>query len=406
MSLLNFEPSGPIPKGERKSLRIFLGIGALVGVIALGSTLAASINLNDSGPVEFGQGVTQTTACDSQVEVIPISSFVNADGGGDFKFSAITLSDLDGTEQTDASDEGCVGSSFTIKTYDSDGEQLLPTYEISVVSEGVFTSLDGDINSVEEDSENISVTLTFDGTLIDAESVYRITIESSDSADSPDSDIAITWDDQGATTPSSGGSTTYAQGSAVSTIPSSDPVRDGFSFGGWWTGINGNGEQVTSGSYTPASPYSAITFYAKWTEDNTGGGTQYSVSAYSLSGSNTQTVSSGYSSSETKRTVSLTRSGDNASDPGDYPGIYGDNRSTLYITDVWSITNVTDMWGPNDYGPWGEYSYYVLALTRDGNASFDIELKPNLPAGEYSITIKVEIDGNETTLLTYTVTVN
>ena len=239
-----------------------------------------------------------------------------------------------------------------------------------------------------------------------AESVYRITIESSDSTDSPDSDIAITWDDQGATTPSSGGSTTYAQGSAVSTIPSSDPVRDGFSFGGWWTGINGNGEQVTSGSYTPASPYSAITFYAKWTEDNTGGGTQYSVSAYSLSGSNTQSVSSGYSSSETKRTVSLTRSGDNASDPSDYPGIYGDNRSTLYITDVWSITNVTDMWGPNDYGPWGEYSYYILLLTRDGNASFDIELKPNLPAGEYSITFKVEIDGNETTLLTYTVTVN
>ena len=64
------------------------------------------------------------------------------------------------------------------------------------------------------------------------------------------------------------------------------------------------------------------------------------------------------------------------------------------------------MWGPNDYGPWGEYSYYILLLTRDGNASFDIELKPNLPAGEYSITFKSEIDGNETTLLTYTVTVN
>ena len=179
MSLLNFEPSGPMPKGEKKSLKIFLGIGALVGTIALGSTLAASINLNNSGPVEFGQGVTQTTACDSQVEVTPNSSFVNSDGGGDFKFTSITLSDLDGTEQTDAADEGCVGSSLTIKTYDSDGEQLLPTYEISVVSEGVFTSLDGNINSVEVDSENISVTLTFDGILIDPESDYRITIESS-----------------------------------------------------------------------------------------------------------------------------------------------------------------------------------------------------------------------------------
>ena len=192
MSLLNFEPSNPLPKGSKKPFKLILGIGALVGTIALGSTLAASINLNSGGPVEFGQGVTQTTSCDSQVEVTPMSSFVNSDGSGDFKFSAITLSDLDGTGQAEAT-EGCAGKSFTIKTYDSYGAQLQPTYEISVASDGVFSSSSGDTDGTLEGNENSSVTLTFDGSLIDAESVYRITIESEDSTTGPDYWNEVTW---------------------------------------------------------------------------------------------------------------------------------------------------------------------------------------------------------------------
>ena len=43
----------------KKSLTNLIGIGVLAGIVALGSTLAASINLNNGGPVEFGQGVTQ-----------------------------------------------------------------------------------------------------------------------------------------------------------------------------------------------------------------------------------------------------------------------------------------------------------------------------------------------------------
>ena len=78
MTLLNFSDSGEKPAGRRKPLRAILGIGALVGAVALGSTLAASINLNDSGPVEFGQGVTQTVACSGNDSIIvtPTSSFI------------------------------------------------------------------------------------------------------------------------------------------------------------------------------------------------------------------------------------------------------------------------------------------------------------------------------------------
>ena len=182
MSLVNFESSGPEPKGQKKSLKIVLGIGALVGVIALGSTLAASISLNAGAPVEFGQGVTQTTACDDQVKLTPISSFSNDEESG-FKFTAITLSDLDGTSQTDPNDKGCAGKSFTIKSYDLNGTLLTPTYSISLAADGSFSSSDGntDGNETEGDFDS-SVKLTFDSPSIDAESVYRITIESGGSA--------------------------------------------------------------------------------------------------------------------------------------------------------------------------------------------------------------------------------
>jgi uncharacterized repeat protein (TIGR02543 family) len=75
---------------------------------------------------------------------------------------------------------------------------------------------------------------------------------------------AITYDGQGATTAASGGSTTYTAATAISTIPTTAPLRSGYTFSGWFTAATG-GTQVTNASYTPASPYGAITLYARWT---------------------------------------------------------------------------------------------------------------------------------------------
>ncbi len=77
MNLISFDSSGSKPIGGKKSLKIIIGVGMIAGVIALGSTLAASINLNGGGAVEFGQGVVQTTACDSDITVTPYSKYVN-----------------------------------------------------------------------------------------------------------------------------------------------------------------------------------------------------------------------------------------------------------------------------------------------------------------------------------------
>jgi uncharacterized repeat protein (TIGR02543 family) len=75
---------------------------------------------------------------------------------------------------------------------------------------------------------------------------------------------AITWNDQGATTASSGGSTSYSNGLAVASIPTSAPQKTGHTFNGWFTSTS-SGAQVTNGAYTPPSPYGDMTFYAHWT---------------------------------------------------------------------------------------------------------------------------------------------
>ena len=122
MSLLKFDSSGLSPKGEKKSLKIFLGIGALVGTIALGSTLAASINLNGGGPVEFGQGIAQTVACsgDENLTITPNATFINASGGGTFQFSSVKVSGIPST---------CNGKDFTIRAYGNSSNTPLALFD-------------------------------------------------------------------------------------------------------------------------------------------------------------------------------------------------------------------------------------------------------------------------------------
>jgi hypothetical protein len=177
MSLLNFNGLGPKASGEKKSLTVLFGIGALVGLFVLGSTLAASINLNGGGPIEFGQGVTQTTSCDSEILITPYSEFVNGDPGA-FKFSGLTLSQVDTTDQSEAS-EGCAGKSFLIKLYEEDGSLIQTSFTINVSTIGTFSSTSGVISPSNENSTTSLVNLSFTNPSVNASNVYTITIESS-----------------------------------------------------------------------------------------------------------------------------------------------------------------------------------------------------------------------------------
>ena len=79
MSLLNLNsPAGRSPRG-RKSSRTWMSFGLVIAVLGIGSTFAASININDGQDAEFGQGRTRTVFCggDQEVTIAPISKYVN-----------------------------------------------------------------------------------------------------------------------------------------------------------------------------------------------------------------------------------------------------------------------------------------------------------------------------------------
>jgi uncharacterized membrane protein len=173
MTILNFDSSrGPWSGRSRK---IVLGIGGLIAAIAIGSTLASNININ-SGPVEFGQGVAQTAACDGSITVSPLSSFVNSVDTstlGSFMFTGIQVSDVD------SSVGKCQGKTLTFKAYGDTETAALATYVV-YVGEDAFSSGNGSITDSGIGTSSSSFTLTFDPATISASDVYKITVESSD----------------------------------------------------------------------------------------------------------------------------------------------------------------------------------------------------------------------------------
>ena len=115
MAALNLNSYEPGPKGSKKNLSILIGVAVICGAFALSSTFAGNIGLNSGKPVEFGQGVTSTTACDNEITITPYSSFVNEPGGGRHLLTSIKISGIDSTSSK------CSGKTFAIRAYGDSG---------------------------------------------------------------------------------------------------------------------------------------------------------------------------------------------------------------------------------------------------------------------------------------------
>ena len=152
MVILNFVTQEPAPKGGKKSLKVVIAIGAIAGVLAIRSTLAADITLNLGAPVEFGQGVAQTTACDDDITVTPFSTFVNATGAGAHKFTSLKISGIDSRS------DKCSGKTFLIKAYGDSGRLDLFNYTDISTPESV------DYSAIEITDNAGVFTWTSDGT--------------------------------------------------------------------------------------------------------------------------------------------------------------------------------------------------------------------------------------------------
>jgi len=177
MSILGFEPrsnQGARNSRSRKNL-IGLAVLAIGAVLLIRGTLAASINLNDSAPVEFGQGIAYTTSCtgNSALTVTPQASFVNSVGGGIFKFTSVSVTNI----PTD-----CFGKQFTITARSSSGGSALALFDTSA-TEIIVDNYAGNFSTTLsgltiETVSNSAFTATFDLPVTNAANVEILTIES------------------------------------------------------------------------------------------------------------------------------------------------------------------------------------------------------------------------------------
>jgi hypothetical protein len=161
------------PKGIFASVLLLLA-----GGLFLNTTLAANINIGTGGRVEFGQGMTMTTACagSTALTVTPNSSFVNAAGAGAFYFNTVTVSGIPSS---------CNGADFTLSVYDSTTSTALPIFatnksEARIWNDaGTFKLGSGSVNGATITSNSGAFTVSFTAPVALAANVSKLTLQSS-----------------------------------------------------------------------------------------------------------------------------------------------------------------------------------------------------------------------------------
>jgi hypothetical protein len=177
MEILRFE-NAPTRKTRSKSpIKGLVGLSAVAAIAVFGSTLAASITLN-SGSVEFGQGVSQTTACDSDITVSPTATFVNASGvTGVFRMNKVSFSGVDST---------CGGDMFTLQAWgDTSATALqIATGPGNTAISSATVTFNGSTTSLATRGVTVATTsatafsLTFDTPTATSGAIYKLTLQS------------------------------------------------------------------------------------------------------------------------------------------------------------------------------------------------------------------------------------
>jgi hypothetical protein len=157
MSILNLNgPAGRSPRGKR-AVKVWMGIGLVIAVLGVGSTLASTITINGGTNKEFGQGVQRTVYCggNQQITVTPVSSYLNvaepmpnesessrsesesesatpsaSDLAGTFYLSGIKVSEIP---------EACSGVDFVFSVYNQRGDST-PIIISTLAGEGDITT--------------------------------------------------------------------------------------------------------------------------------------------------------------------------------------------------------------------------------------------------------------------------
>ena len=178
----DFYSDDPIENSSNPVQRKFSSILAFLlllvgGTYLVQTTLAANISLNTGVPVEFGQGVTATTACSgaTNLTITPNSSFVNVSGGGAHYFSSVTVSNIP---------SNCNGKDFIINAYGNSGSSPIALFNSTSTSAVVYNNAGtfelgiGTTTGASITSGSGTFTVTFSSPVATSGSVFKVTLQS------------------------------------------------------------------------------------------------------------------------------------------------------------------------------------------------------------------------------------
>lgn len=166
------------PKRNSRFRKISASLIILVGGgLLIQTTLAANISLNSGSPIQFGQGITQTTACSgsTNLTITPNSSFSNASSSGSHKFSSVTVSNIPA---------GCSGVDFKISAYDSTNASPLALFNTTSAAAYVYNNSGSYSAGIFSNGLTVSTnssssfTATFATPVALSANVFKITLES------------------------------------------------------------------------------------------------------------------------------------------------------------------------------------------------------------------------------------
>ncbi|CAB4575687.1 MAG: hypothetical protein F2555_05005 [Actinobacteria bacterium] len=168
-----------VPVVKRRNFGAFgSSVILIVAGLFLSNTYAANISLSSGAGVEFGQGVSLTTACSGSqaLTVTPYSSFVNSSGAGSYYFGSVTVSNIPST---------CFNTKLQINAYTSSGTSPLALYNTSTAdvivgnNAGSYEAMGTTAGISVVTNSSSSFTVTFTSPVAPASDVSRVTIQSS-----------------------------------------------------------------------------------------------------------------------------------------------------------------------------------------------------------------------------------
>jgi hypothetical protein len=191
---IHAEESVAPKRKKNKTLKILLGIGALVAIPVISTTLAGTVTINSNSSIQFGQGVVSTATCDDAITVSLDSVFLS----GSFVLENINLSNLNTTPTS--SEVGCGGKYLKIRAYNASNQLVVIDSAATTNTLIVFqiptsgttqpnpaTSNTSAVTTItgwtsEQGAATDTLVLNINGTQPAAGSIAKITIESSTTA--------------------------------------------------------------------------------------------------------------------------------------------------------------------------------------------------------------------------------